>query len=98
MDTVFQDALKDLTETQIEFLCAEFSLSKDELLAAEESHLDELYDDLCCMEVDEITKAGNGELSDRGKIVSAIVTTFGNAIAENCGFFDEDFEDDLEAE
>lgn len=94
MDGIFQKALKDLTETQIDFLCEEFALEKSELMGATEDILDSIYDDLCEIEVDETIDAGNGELSDRGKIVSDIVTTFGNAIAEACGY-GEDFEDDL---
>lgn len=94
MDGIFQKALKDLTETQIEFLCKEFDLEKADLMNATEEDLDEVYDDLCGIEVDETIEAGNGELSDRGKIVSDIVTTFGNAIAEEYGY-GEDFEDDL---
>lgn len=90
MEGIFQEALKDLTETQIEFLCTEFSMTKEALLSAEEDALDEIYDALCDMEVDELTKAGNAELPDRGKIVGDIVTTLGNAIAEAEGYFDEE--------
>ncbi len=100
MDGIFQNALKDLTDTQVDFLCTEFEMERDTLMSADEDILDEIYDALCDMEVDEITKAGDNELSDRGKIVSDIVTTFGNAIAEAEGYLDDDdfesFLDDAE--
>ena len=99
MEGIFQKALKDLTETQIEFLCKTFGIEKDALLSADEEYLDEIYDELCDMEVEESVNAGDKELSEDGKIVSDIVTTFGNAIAESEGYLDEeDFEKDLNSE
>ena len=87
---VFQGALKDLTDPQIEFICSKFKLTREELLSSSEDGLDEIYDSLCDIEVDETVAAESGDMSDIGKMVSDIVTTFGNAIAVAEGYYDED--------
>lgn len=94
MENIFEDALKGLTETQVEFICNEFSVTKDELFSESEDSIGELYDALCDIEIAEIPVSGDEEESDRCKVVSSIVTTLGNAIAEANGYLTEEDDDE----
>ncbi len=89
---IFEEALKTLTGTQVDFICSEFGITKDELFSKDEDSIGELYDELCSIEIAE-TPVGDDEAeSDHCKLASAIVTVLGNAIAEDRGYFDESAE------
>lgn len=85
----FAEALRELTGTQVDFICSEFGTTKDELFLKDEDFIGELYDDLCDIEIAEIPVGDDEVESDRCKLASAIVTVLGNAIAEDRGYFDE---------
>lgn len=90
MENIFEDALRDLTETQIDFICKEFEITKDELFSESEDSIGEMYDALCDIEVAEVPVRNDEEESERCKVVSSIVTVLGNAVAEANGCFDDE--------
>ncbi|MBE6898455.1 MAG: ADP-ribosylglycohydrolase [Ruminococcaceae bacterium] len=55
-----------------------------------DDELDDVYDRICDIEVDETYEAGDDELSERGQIAEDIVTLWGNALAEENGWYEED--------
>lgn len=81
-NTPFVEARKELSEEQIDFICKEIGVDKEKFLSMTEEKLDEVYDKLCDIEVDEIMECQEKELTDRGKTAIEIVTLFGNSIAE----------------
>ena len=88
-ENIFENALKDLTETQVEFICNEFGVTEDELFSESEDSIGEMYDALCDIEIAEIPVSSDEEESDRCKVVSSIVTALGNVIAKANGYFTE---------
>lgn len=89
-ETIMKDAFAALTEEQVAFVCKEFGIEADELSKKSEDELNEIYESLCDAEVDEICKAQDAPLSERGKAVCGIVTVVGNEIAKAQGDYDED--------
>ena len=89
MKEPIRSVIEEMTETQIDFICEELKIRKDLLLEASEDDLGEIYDILCDIESSE-TPTDDSPLSERCKIVSDIVTLWGNAIAEAEGYFEED--------
>lgn len=87
--SIMMDAAKGLSDIQKKFLTDEFGIASEAIGDITESRWDEIYDILCDMEVDEISNAGDSELSQRGEIICGLVTLFGNAIAENEDLTDE---------
>lgn len=88
-----KEALDNLDAEQIEFICTECEMSKEELLALDEDALyDRVYDVMCDIELAEIPDSDDAEESDRCKMASSIVTELGNALAEEQGIYDEDDE------
>lgn len=90
MSNIFEGALVSLTEAQLEFICNEFEITKDELFSESEDSIGEMYEALCDIEVAEVPSGNDEEESERCKTVSSIVTVLGNAIAESNGYFDEE--------
>lgn len=90
-------AAKDLSDVQKDFLAEEFGIAPETVKDITEERWDEIYDSLCDMEVDEISAAKDGDLTERGETICGLVTLFGNAIAESQDTFDEDDEDEQEA-
>ncbi|MBE5933396.1 MAG: hypothetical protein E7263_08265 [Lachnospiraceae bacterium] len=74
-------ALQELTESQIEFICNECSVTEEELHNMEEDQLyDDVYETMCNIEIDEVCSKEGGEDTERCEIASDIVTILGNAI------------------
>jgi hypothetical protein len=74
--------LSNLSKKQLDFIFDEFKIDKDFLESMSEDELNNLYDDVCDIEVDETLKADDSELSERGKTAVEIVTIMGEAIAK----------------
>ena len=91
-----KNAVKLLSDTQLKFISDEFGLTKSKLFKQTEVQLDELYDKLCDIEVEETMNSNDGVLSERGDVASSIVTVLGNEIAKSQGDWDEEaYEKDL---
>lgn len=88
MSGIFRSAIHNLTQPQIAFICNERSLSKEQLFSMTEEELDDVYEAMCEIEITETPESG--ELSDRCKLASDIVTVMGNALAEAMDWLDED--------
>ena len=69
-----------LSKEQLDFIQSEFGHDVDALGVLEDDDIDSLYDKLCDIEVEETMAAGDGELSDRGKMAESIVTVIGNEL------------------
>ncbi len=69
-----------LSKEQLDFIQSEFGHDPDALGVLEDDDIDRLYDRLCDIEVEETMAAGDGELSDRGKMAESIVTVIGNEL------------------
>lgn len=65
----------EFTEKYLKFISKEFGISENEATNLSEDGLDDLYDKVCDLEVEEVVKAdgGNGELSERGRIATEMV-------------------------
>ena len=88
-----REALGKLTAKQIDFICAECKLSKEELFALDEDALyDSVYDVMCDIELAEIPVSDKEEESERCEMASDIVTELGNALAKEQGIYDEEDE------
>ena len=87
-----KEALDKLTAEQIDFICAECKISKEELFTLDEDALyDRVYDVMCDIELTEIP-ADDSEESERCEMASDIVTELGNALAKEQGIYDEEDE------
>ena len=86
--TVMKDAFSKLSKVQFEFLHNEFGITEDGIKSKSEEELDELYDKLCEIEVDE-TLLDESKMNERCEIVSSIVTVVGNYFAKKLGYMDE---------
>lgn len=87
-----KEALDKLTAEQIDFICAECQISKEELFTLDEDALyDRVYDVMCDIELTEIP-ADDSEESERCEMASDIVTELGNALAKEQGTYDEEDE------
>ena len=87
-----KEALDKLTAEQIDFICAECQILKEELFALDEDALyDRVYDVMCDIELAEIP-ADDSEESERCEMASDIVTELGNALAQEQGIYDEEDE------
>ena len=69
-----------LDESQLSFIQEEFGHDPDALSALSDEDFEKLYDRLGDIEVEETMVAGDGDLSDRGKMAESIVTAIGNEI------------------
>lgn len=69
-----------LSKAQLDFIQSEFGHDPDALGVLSDDDIDNLYDLICDIEVEETVNAGDGELSERGKMAEGIVTLIGNAL------------------
>ena len=69
-----------LDESQLRFIQEEFVHDPDALSALSDEDFEKLYDRLGDIEVEETMVAGDGDLSDRGKMAESIVTAIGNEL------------------
>ncbi len=74
---VVEDAL---SKEQLDFIQTEFGHDPDALGVLDDDDIERLYDHLCDIEVEETMGAGDGELSERGKMVESIVSVIGNEL------------------
>lgn len=96
-ETVMRDAFKQLDQTAVDFICKEFSVTEDQFKEMTEEQLDELYDKLCDIEIEEVPDEG-GQATERGEMVASIVTIVGNFFARELGYDDGDDFDNFLAE
>lgn len=71
---------KILSKTQFDFIQSELGYGHDDINTLDEDGISSLYDDLCDIEIEETMTAGDGELSERGKMAEGIVTVMGNEL------------------
>lgn len=90
MSNIFEEALTNLTEDQLEFIRKEFEITDEELFSQSEDSIGELYEALCDIEIAEAPVSNDEEESERCKIASSIVTVLGNAIAGANGYLKGD--------
>jgi len=95
--TVMREAFNQLDQEAVAFLYNEFELSANDFQAMTEDELDDLYDQLCDIEIAE-TPSDNSPLTKRGKMVESIVTIVGNYFSEKLGYDDNEFNQFLCAE
>jgi CRISPR/Cas system-associated endonuclease/helicase Cas3 len=76
-----KEAIKKLTEEQVEFILEECSIEPDELSSMSDEDLyDKVFEKMCDIEIDTIPDDEDEEESDRCKMASDIVTLLGNSI------------------
>jgi len=84
------EAAKELSDAQIQFICEECEITKDDLFHMDEDTLyDAVYDTMCEIEIAEIPSSDDEPESERCIMASDIVTLLGNALAKSEGFYDE---------
>lgn len=86
------EALRELEQSQIDFICEECQISEDELYNMDESTLiDVVYEKMCDIEIEELIDGGESETeTERCIAASDIVTALGNALAEERGLLAEE--------
>ena len=80
MNEEAKDMIDTLSSEQVDFVCRETGKKKEELYFLSDNELDELYDSMCDIEIDEAVKADNEgrDISPRGEMAADIVTAWGN--------------------
>jgi len=76
------------------FLKNEFDLDEESIGAKNDDELDDVYNLICDIEIDETCKAGNNDLSERGETAVEIV----NIMADALGYVQDDDYDDEDEE
>lgn len=84
---------KLLSQAQLDFIKAEFGHDPETIDSMSDDEIDYLYELIADIEVDETVAAGEGELSERGRMAESIVTSIGNEL-----YRPEGEEDDLSEE
>lgn len=84
---------KLLSQAQLDFIKDEFGHEPDALGSMSDDEIDYLYELIADIEVDETVTAGDGKLSDRGRMAESIVTSIGNEL-----YRPDEKEDDLSEE
>lgn len=71
-----------LSQTQLDFIEQEFGYTKEAIAAMSDDEIDELYDQIADIEVDETVDADRDgrDLTERGKTAEGIVTVIGNEL------------------
>lgn len=79
-----EELVKLLSEEQFDFICEEFELTDVMLNDLSDDDVEDVYEGLADIEVEETMKADeeNKDISERGRIASEIVTLWGNVFAE----------------
>ena len=78
-----KNAIRELTDVQIDFICAEVKIDKDTLFSMSEDELDGVYDIMCDIEVEEVINNNYGDDTERCILASDIVTFLGNAFDDD---------------
>lgn len=76
-------ALRVLSQTQLDFISAEFGITKPQILEMDDGEFLDLYDNICDIEIDETILAEqerNGAYSERERMAEGIVTVLGNEL------------------
>lgn len=82
MGNVIVDAIKTLDEDQFVFLSKEINTSKENLFEMSEDELQDVFDKVCDIEIEEACDADD-EITERGKMAADIVTVISNAIQKS---------------
>lgn len=69
-----------LSDVQIEFIKTELGFDKTVIKNMDNDAIDNMYDSICDIEVEETVSVGDNDLSERGKIAAGIVTLIGNEL------------------
>lgn len=71
-----------LSQTQLDFIEQELGYTREAISAMSDDEIDELYDQIADIEVDETVDADRGgrDLTERGKTAEGIVTVIGNEL------------------
>ena len=85
-----------LSQTQLGFIEQEFGYTREAIASMSDDEIDELYDQIADIEVDETVDAdGEGrDLTERGKTAEGIVTAIGNELYRPDGKPDMDEDDE----
>ena len=76
-----REALKEMTEKQIMFICEECNLSEIDLFELDEGDVYSLiFEKMCEIEIDEVCSKIGDEDTERCEIASDIVTVLSNTI------------------
>jgi len=75
-----EKAERILSKPQLEFIQSEFGHDPDSLAAMDDGMFSRLYDRIGDIEVEETIVAGDGDLSERGKMAEGIVTVLGSEL------------------
>ena len=83
-----------LSQTQLNFINQEFGYTKESIAAMSDNEIDELYDQIADIEVDETVDADRDgrDLTERGKTAEGIVTVIGNGLYRHDD--NQDYEND----
>ena len=83
-----------LSQTQLDFINQEFGYTKESIAAMSDNEIDELYDQIADIEVDETVDADRDgrDLTERGKTAEGIVTVIGNGLYRHDD--NQDYEND----
>ena len=82
MNPSAEAVLDVLSQTQVDFIEQEFGDTKEAIAAMSDDEIDELYDQIADIEVDETVDADRDgrDLTERGKTAEGIVTVIGNEL------------------
>lgn len=82
MNPSAEAVLDVLSQTQLDFIEQEFGYTKEAVAAMSDDEIDELYDQIADIEVDETVDADRDgrDLTERGKTAEGIVTVIGNEL------------------
>lgn len=82
MNPSAEAVLDVLSQTQLDFIEQEFGYTKKAIAAMSDDEIDELYDQIADIEVDETVDADRDgrDLTERGKTAEGIVTVIGNEL------------------
>lgn len=71
-----------LSQTQLDFIEQELGYTKEAIASMSDEEIDEMYDQIADIEVDETVVADSEDcdISDRGKTAEGIVTAIGNEL------------------
>lgn len=77
-----ETVLKVLSQTQLDFIKEELGYDKEAIRSMDDDAIDQMYDQVCDIEVDETIAADDrgGEYSDRELMAEGIVTAIGNEL------------------
>jgi len=71
---------KLLSQSQLDFIKEEFGHDPKAIGSMSDDEIDYLYERIADIEIDETISAGEGKLSDRGRMAESIVTLVGNEL------------------